>query len=678
MAETGPEIFETRESLQDKLLEVKNQLTDMRFYTEAIIEIVNDPIVILDENLRVKHATKGFYTNFGTTESDVVGNHFREIKSCPWNDEHLFEKLSRITPHNSSFLNYELNCNFPNIGERVFRVNARQFESSTDKHLILISINDITDLRKDKNELEKNQRRLEERIKVAVESADLGTWEMNTLTGKVVLDKRSCELFGSVKETLEYDEFINLLYPDDRQGTDRLVKEVVAGKHDGTYTQEYRTHFHNMDEMYWLKATGRLYLENNGKAQRFAGTVLDITNHKLDEQLLKESEERFKTASDAASVMIWLSTPDRFRNYFNKSWLKFTRRSFEQEEGNGWKESIHPDDLEKYRQAYESSFKERNEYSLEYRMRRHDGEYRWVSEVGAPRVSPEGIFEGYIGTCIDVHEQRMTKEELEKLVAERTKMLSNAVNNLETSNQNLEEFAYVASHDLQEPLRKIQSFANRLQQKNTADLTQETKLYLSKITNASNRMSRLVGDLLHYSRLKNTEGAVELTDLNEILRNVLADFDLTIQQKNAVIKLDVLPQIPAIPTRMYQLFHNLVSNSLKFAKAHTPPEIEINAKKLSEDEKLQYSSLNKDESYTLITFSDNGIGFQQEFAEKIFNVFQRLNGTNDYEGTGIGLAICRKIVLNHNGLIFADSKEDEGTLFTILLPLANDLQEINT
>lgn len=654
--------------LKNQLTDITNQLDEMRIYTEAIIDIVNDPVIVLDKDLKVISATKGFCDKFNITEAEIEGQYFYELKSCPWDSPGLIQKLSGLVINKSFFTDYEITCNFPVMGTKVFRINARHLESLHEKYFIIISINDITAIREEKQQLVDNKQLLEERITLAVEAAEMGTWEMNTNTGEILCDKRCQELFGIGEETVSFQEYINTLHPDDRNKTDELISQVVKGMHNGKYNKEYRTKFEKENDMRWLKASGRVYFDAAGNAARFAGTVMDISQQKLNEQLLKESEERFRLTSDASAAMIWLSGTDKMCNYFNKSWLQFTGRSFEEEKGKGWVDGVHPDDLERCIDMYISHFDARKEFYMEYRLRRHDGAYRWLSDSGVPRFSPAGIFEGFIGTCMDIHDQKMTQEELEKIVAERTRLLSDAISNLENSNRNLEEFAYVASHDLQEPLRKIQTFANRLKDKNGETLTGETKLYLSKITKASGRMSRLIGDLLNYSRLQKTD-PIQTVDLNKVVAEVINDFDLNIQDKKATIHLKKLPVLNADPMRMNQLFHNLLSNALKFSKSFVPPVINIYAEKLTDEIKNKYPSLKKELNYSMIIFADNGIGFNEEFAEKIFNIFQRLNGNSEYEGTGIGLAICRKIVINHHGLIFAESKENEGTLFKIILPL---------
>ena len=658
-----------REDLYPQLAELKSQVESMKTYTEAIIQTVDDPILIMDRALKIKHASLGFYNKFNSTNRATEGKYFYELKNCYWNETALFEKISHIALQKKSFEGHETICHHPGLGERLLSIKARYLDSLPE-NLIILSINDITPLQEEKNQLIVDKNLLEERITLAAEASGIGTWEMDIHTNMILWDDRCRQLFGIGRDQLTFGEFLKALHPDDRSRTSGIVAGVLKGANDGKYNTEFRIRYQHENETKWLKASGRVYFNKAGVAQRFAGTVLDITQQRQNEQLLRESEERFRMTADAATAMIWLAGPDKMCNYFNKSWLQFTGKTFEEEKGNGWLKDLHEDDYQTHVDCFLKKFDAREKFHNEYRLRRWDGTYRWVSDSAVPRFSPDGIFEGYIGTCIDIHDQKMTRKELEQLIENRTKSLSDAIGHLETSNHNLEEFAYVASHDLQEPLRKIQTFANRLQEKKNEQLSPDTRLYLSKITKASNRMSRLIGDLLNYSKLKKTDEPFEPVNLDEIIVEVLNDFDYVIQEKKVNIQLEKLPRIMGRPMRMNQLFHNLLSNAIKFSQPGISPVIHIYAQDLTGADKEKYNSLRKDCAYTMITFADNGIGFNEEFADNIFNIFQRLNGVDEYEGTGIGLAICRKIVSNHQGIIFARSNEQEGTHFNVILPLA--------
>jgi two-component system CheB/CheR fusion protein len=283
------------------------------------------------------------------------------------------------------------------------------------------------------------------------------------------------------------------------------------------------------------------------------------------------------------------------------------------------------------------------------------------------------MLDGLVTTHIDITERKKDAT----LIAQNYEELKNASQRLVDSNTQLErsnfdllQFASVASHDLKEPLRKIQAFGNILQAKVEDKLTGGEIAYLQKMISASNRMQTLIEDVLTLSRLSNNGVSKEKVDLAKIIRRISDDLEITIKEKNAVIKMDHLPVLDAVPGQMRQLFQNLISNSLKFSGDRTPV-ITIRQKPVSSYELDEQLSSPLDE-YACIEFSDNGIGFENQYRDKIFGVFQRLHGRN-YEGTGIGLAIAKKIVENHGGAISAFSEIDKGASFNIFLPLAKQL-----
>ncbi|SDM92505.1 sensor histidine kinase [Siphonobacter aquaeclarae] len=255
------------------------------------------------------------------------------------------------------------------------------------------------------------------------------------------------------------------------------------------------------------------------------------------------------------------------------------------------------------------------------------------------------------------------------------KDLEKKVEELNRSNAELEQFAYVASHDLQEPLRKIRAFADRLLMKQRDGLTEEGKIMLDKISGSAERMQGLINDLLTFSRMVNNPDATEPTDFNRIFQEVESDLSMSIAEHQAEIHCDPLPELMAHPNQIRQLFINLLSNALKFSKSTGKVVIEIRHEEVSgQDIPGLDSEIRKEQRYHRFQVIDNGIGFEPEYAEKIFVIFQRLHGKSSYSGTGIGLAICRRVVTNHGGYIFAEGKPGEGAIFTFYLPSDSDTE----
>jgi len=237
---------------------------------------------------------------------------------------------------------------------------------------------------------------------------------------------------------------------------------------------------------------------------------------------------------------------------------------------------------------------------------------------------------------------------------------------LENSNNDLQQFASVASHDLQEPLRKIQVFANLIKE-NEKGLSPDHRVYLEKIIDSSTRMRSLIIDILTYSRLSANDADRQQVDLNELLVDLQYDFELIIQEKQAVITKEILPVVPANKGQIRQVFQNIISNALKFSKPGVPPQISITATPIAE--KSFESEPAAKGRFSLICIKDNGIGFDEKYVNNIFALFERLNTKNAYSGTGIGLAIAKKIIDKHDGMITASGKEGEGACFKIILPI---------
>jgi signal transduction histidine kinase len=274
----------------------------------------------------------------------------------------------------------------------------------------------------------------------------------------------------------------------------------------------------------------------------------------------------------------------------------------------------------------------------------------------------------------EVEDRKTSEQKVKKL---NLQLLENN-EQLKTTIEELDRFAYVASHDLQEPLRKILIFSDKLASSTKDVLSTESDSYLQKIVKSSERMHQLINDLLKFSRYTNDNYGFEKTDLNLVLKDVLSDVETEVQKRKAVIKIDDnLPTIWAIPSQMRQVFQNLISNSLKFSKEGVAPGIKISGKKSSGAEVFGLNRKLPNDSYFQITFRDNGIGFDPKYAKEIFVVFKRLHSYHDFEGTGIGLSICKKIIEKHNGFISAESALNEGSAFIITLPERIKLEDVN-
>ncbi len=290
----------------------------------------------------------------------------------------------------------------------------------------------------------------------------------------------------------------------------------------------------------------------------------------------------------------------------------------------------------------------------EIKNRAKDGSFYWVHTTIVPFLDANKKPERYVAVRYDITEKVLVQEKL-KIEARK----------LELSNKELQEFASVAAHDLQEPLRKIQSFADRLRSKSSEILGAETVDYLERIQKSALRMQTLINDLLNYSRVSTKAQPFAPVDLNLILTQVVSDLENRIETTNGKVEFGNLPVLEADPVQMAQLFLNLINNGLKFHKADVPPIVSVSARTIP-------ATRNQPESCE-ISVADNGIGFDEKYTDRIFTIFQRLHGRGEYEGTGIGLAVCRKIVDRHDGSIVPKSTPGQGATFITTLPVHHKL-----
>lgn len=258
-------------------------------------------------------------------------------------------------------------------------------------------------------------------------------------------------------------------------------------------------------------------------------------------------------------------------------------------------------------------------------------------------------------------EERKSSEEKVQLLNQQ--LLANNAN-LKATIEELDRFAYVASHDLQEPLRKIMVFSDKLMQANQGRFSDDMQRYVEKIVKSSERMQKLINDLLIFSRPADSFGGFVEIDLEELIEGVLSDMEIAIENCGAKVKIDVLPKVWGIPSQLRQVFQNLLSNAIKFRREATPPFVSI----YCDFSKATLDEARKDDHCRII-IQDNGIGFDEKYVDEIFVVFKRLHSYHEYEGTGVGLSICKKIIDRHHGRIFAQSKLNEGSRFVIELPL---------
>ena len=441
-----------------------------------------------------------------------------------------------------------------------------------------------------------------------------------------------------------------IVHPEDAPGS--KAKWQQAKLEGQIFDSEYR--LKNKDGQYrWHIGRNVPLKDERGHVIGWFGSATDIEVLKTTEVLMRQTADRLQLALDAGQFGSYeydLATgqitgtaqhTEIFGYQENKAF------SFEE-----LKSLVIEEDREMIESELLKAIEERKIYTLEYRIRRLNNQVRWIKSAGRLISGESGEPLKVVGITLDITEQKLFTEELRRRVEEQTL-------ELQRSNEDLRQFAHVASHDLKEPVRKIKTFNNRVQDEFDQILPEKAKTYLGKIDIATTRMYTMIDGVLAYSKLGNAPQLLQRVNLMTIIENIETDLEVMIMAKDAQITSDNLPTIIASEVLMYQLFYNLILNSLKFSRRDTITRISISSR----------LEVINDRSTWHITVKDNGIGFDPGYAKIIFNPFTRLHSGEEYEGTGLGLALCKKIVERHQGSISVSSQEGEGACFDILFPV---------
>lgn len=390
-----------------------------------------------------------------------------------------------------------------------------------------------------------------------------------------------------------------------------------------------------------------------GEVYGVLNTGADVTDLHQAKEEAKSANEKLTMAIDAAGLGTYeidLATKTvKTSGNFNAIWSIENQVSNEELIAR-----LHPDDLPVREKAHEEALIT-GKISYETRILQEDHSVKWTKINGKIINDQQGNPKTIIGIIQDIQEQRAFEEELKKQVADQTE-------ELQRSNNDLLHFAGIVSHDLREPVRKIKIFNTLLSNEKKPGFYRTSKKYLSKINHSAQRMENIIEGILTYSTLDKTAQSFEKIDLNEILENIKTDLELVIQEKDAVLITSELPEIEGASILINQLFYNLIQNALKFSKADVPPRVIITSGLINDN----------GVDCVKIIIKDNGIGLDPTFNERIFNAFERLHSKDQYEGNGLGLALCRKIVKRHNGSITAAGEKDNGAEFTVILPLRHE------
>ncbi|GAB4016165.1 sensor histidine kinase [Spirosoma koreense] len=394
---------------------------------------------------------------------------------------------------------------------------------------------------------------------------------------------------------------------------------------------------------------------------------------------LQASEQHYQQVTNSLPLMIFTANQLGQLLYANAWVTEFTGRSIQHLNQSRWADVLHPDDYAPFWALWTQQATLGQLFQFECRLKeKRTQTYRWHLFSAQPVSADQATITAWTGFVVNIDAQKIigqTLQQNEDLALAKAKLeqsqqdLEALVTELNQSNAKLTQFAYIASHDLQEPLRKIQQFGDLLKTRSTT-LADDELLYLDRILSAAARMSALIKDLLVYSRLSTRQETVGTVPLGQVVVSVLENLSVPVEETKAQVQVSDLPTIQGDITQLIQLFQNLVSNALKFRQPESPPIIHIDAHEIRGTAlPASLKPARQAAAYYRIDVADNGIGFDEKYLDRIFQVFQRLHGKNEFPGTGIGLAICEKVAANHGGAITARSEPGHGTTFSVYLPV---------
>ena len=532
---------------------------------------------------------------------------------------------------------------------------------------ILVFCYDVSEQVRSRIQLEE----AESRSRLAIDAARMGTFDWDLQNQHFISSERLVEIFGyRDAEKVSHQDLIDRFHPQDKHIRDEAVNNSYTV---GSLKYEVRIIWPD-NSIHWINVYGKIFADETRKILRMYGIVVDITPQKIALEEIRESEAKFRLLANAMPQLIWTTDKSGNLSYFNQAVYDYSGLGFEELKNKGWVAIVHPDELKENIRKWFESIHSGNEFIFEHRFRDLKGEYRWQLSRAIPQKDEQGNIQMWIGTSTDIQEQKNFMQELESKVVERTQSLNLAnlalkqtVSELEQTNAELASFNYIASHDLQEPLRKIIAFSKHIEDLEKTSLSDSSRDYFGRIINAASRMQNLIDAFLSYSQTSNLQSVLEKTDFNIILSEVRNDFAETIEQRKILFESQPLPVLMAIPLQINQLFTNLLGNAIKYHRPGLVLKIEIFVEKVAGKD-LLFEDADTNRAYWKINIRDNGIGFDQIHENQIFELFQRLHSRQEYAGTGIGLAICKKIMRNHKGFIAASGQSGTGAVFSMYFP----------
>jgi PAS domain S-box-containing protein len=476
-------------------------------------------------------------------------------------------------------------------------------------------------------------------------------------------NEKSLEIWGK-----KYEDVINRPL---REGFPELVGQGFVSILSGVYTSGESFSASEMPvtmmrfgkpELIYVTFIFEPLRNSEGVIEGVIGVGIDVSEQVTARKQIEESEKSLNELANAVPQLVWVANSAGDVLYYNDRVSEFSGAHKSDDGKWAWSGLVHEADLIKTESAWKKAVAKGSIYQVEHRIQMKDKSYRWFLSRAIPQRDEQGNIIKWFGTATDIHASKEHVNILEEEVKKRTYELKELNISLQQSNNELQQFAHVASHDLKEPLRKIRTYTDRLIHDPATSFSGNAKTYIRKVNSATDRMYVMIEGVLKYSLMNAEEQNIQTVDINKIIKSIESDLELVIREKSAKIEYNDLPIIEGAEVLLYQLFYNLINNSLKFTRPVTAPNVFINSSFIQKNE-IEYAE---------ITIKDNGIGFEPTETEMIFDTFSRLNSRDQFEGTGLGLSLCKRIVSRHGGTIHAQGKRDEGAVFVVQLPLKQE------
>lgn len=632
----------TRDITERKKAE--EELRRVSRYSRSLIEASLDPLVTISKHGKITDVNEATEKAIGLSRDRLIGSDFSDYFTQP---EKAREGYGRVFEE-GSVRDYPLAIRSSSGAVIDVLYNAAAFKGPDGEvDGVFAAARDITERKRAEDEL----RRVSHYSRSLIEAS---------LDPLVTISKE-----GKITDVNEATEKATGISRDRLIGSDFSDYFTEPGRARAGYQQVFEKGFvcdyplsirNTSGAVMEVVYNATVFKEPDGKVEGIFAAARDITERKHAEEALNRSESRYRSLVTATAQIVWTTNRDGEVIDDMPMWRAYTGMSHQQLSGPGWLDSVHPDDRNRTEQVWTKAWRNRERYETEYRIRSRDGEYRWFAVRGVPVLENDATVREWVGTCTDITERKIAEEEVHRLNDELEQRVIQRTSQLEAANKELEAFTYSVSHDLRAPLRHISGFSKILSEEFSQSLPPDAQHHVQRIQEGTRRMGELVDDLLNLGRVGRRELSLQVAGLRSIVDDVIASLKSDVGDRHVEWKIGDLPYVECDTSLMQQVFHNLLSNAVKFTRPRANAVIEIGQEQQN--------------GRPAVYVRDNGVGFSMKYADKLFGVFQRLHRSEDFEGTGVGLATVQRIVQKHGGRIWAEGELDGGATFYFTLGTA--------